>query len=249
MNLKLLIPAGLLALLIGLVIYLPAPVAAGWVQNQVDGLRLTGVSGSAFEGRVQYLGFNEVTLENVRWKLSPLALLTGRAAANLQINTDTGSISGDVTHSLLGNTQLQNLNGSASISWIGALAGYRFVPLDGLLSIQDGAAVVEDQILTHADGEVLLNNANWLLLKPAISFGNFRAGLTSDGQTSGLEILDSDGPLDTQGSAQLINNKNYQVDLRVRARAGADERLKKLLSQLGRPDAQGWYRIQERGNL
>lgn len=249
MNLKLLIPVGLIALAIGLITNLPAPVAAGWVESQVPGLRSTGVSGSAFEGRAQYLGMNEVTLENVSWQLSPLALLTGHAKATLKLSTDTGSLSGDFSHSLLGHTQIKNLNGDASIGWIAGLAGYRFVPMDGLLSLQDVEADLENQLLVSAQGRVLLNSANWLLFKPPVTFGNFTAEINSDGENNTLQVLDSDGPLDVQGGAQLVNNKNYSANLQVRARAGADQRLKDLLKQLGNPDAQGWYRINERGQL
>lgn len=249
MNLKLLITAGLIALLIGLIVRLPAPVAAGWVESQVPGLRLTGVSGTALAGRVQYLGFNEVTLENVRWQMAPLALLAGQVRAALQVSTDAGSISGDFSHSLFGNTRVQNLNGSASLAWLGGLAGYRFVPLDGLLRLQDVAADLEAQNLAHAQGQVLINNAIWLLMNPPVGFGNFSAAIESHEQGYGLQVNDSDGPLAVEGGARLANNNSYTVDIRVRARAGADARLKKLLSQLGRPDASGWYRLKERGNL
>jgi len=249
MNLKLLIPAGIVALLVGMVAHLPAPVAASWVQSQVPGLRLTGVSGSALKGRVQYVGMNEITLEDVHWQLSPLSLLTGRADVNLRISTDTGNISGDFSQSLFGNTHIENLNGSASLGWLGGLAGYRFVPLDGLLSLQDVEADLEKQLLTSATGQVLINNANWLLLKPPVNFGNINGTINSDGKTNSLQILDSDGPLKVEGSAQLVNNNAYTVNMRVRARAGADDRLKKLLEQLGKSDTEGWYQIQERGRL
>lgn len=249
MNLKLLIPAGLIALLVGLILYLPAPVAAGWVQAQVPGLRLTGVSGSVFSGRVQYVGLNDVTLENISWEFSPVSLLLGRADINLKTATDTGSISGDFSHNIFGQTHVQNLNGSASLAWLARLAGYRFVPLDGLLTIHDLDATIKGQKIADGKGQISLENANWLLVNPPIIFGNFTAAVSSDGKTSAVKILNSDGPLKADGGAQLTGNNHYQANLRVRARAGTDKRLKKLLTQLGKPDAQGWYRINEQGNL
>lgn len=249
MNLKLLIPAGLISLLLGLIIYLPAPVAAGWVQSQVPGLRLTGVSGSVFAGRMQYASLNDVTLENVSWQLSPGSLLLGRANVKLKTATDTGHISGDFSRNIFGQTYVQNLNGSASISWLGGFAGYRFLPMDGLLTLHDLDASIKGQKITHGEGKVSLENANWLLIKPAIVFGDFTAAVSSDGETNAIKILNSEGPLKADGGAQLTNNNRYQANLRVRARAGADKRLIKLLTQLGKADAQGWYHISERGSL
>ncbi len=249
MNLKLLIPVGLLALCIGLVIHLPAPVASGWVETQIPGLRLTGVSGDVFTGRAQYVGINDITLEDVRWQFSPMGLLLGRADINLKMSTDTGSVSADVSHSVLGNTRLQNVNGNASLSWLGGLAGYRFVPMDGLLNLQDVSADIEAQNLLHAKGQAVINNANWLLFKPPITFGSFKAALGSKGEVNSLEVIDSDGPLQVQGGVRMGANRGYVVDIRMRARAGADQRLKKILDQLGKADTEGWYKIDERGRL
>ncbi len=44
-------------------------------------------------------------------------------------------------------------------------------------------------------------------------------------------------------------NRRYDLDVKLRARAGADGRLKQILQQLGKPDSEGWYHIRERGAL
>ncbi|MAA75268.1 MAG: type II secretion system protein N [Salinisphaeraceae bacterium] len=253
MNYRLLIPAGLLSMLVGLVLWLPASVAAGWIERAVPGLNLSGLGGSAINGRAALVTYQNAALEDVGWTLHPLALLTGRVKVSLQTGTDTGQLSADLVRSLGGQVRVSSVNGSASLATLAAHAGYRFLPTDGVLRLFDVSAEVEPAgdtaRLNQVAGTVVLDDSHWLLVRPPIALGRFEAILETRDEKNRLRVVESDGPIAVEGMAELDPGNNYSLDMKLRPRSGADARLQKMLGQMGRPDASGWYPVRERGSL
>lgn len=242
---------GVAALLFGLVANLPAVWLARQVQDRVPALRLAGVTGTALGGHVQYAVVDGAVLEGLDWRLRPWSLLAGRLAADLDLATDNGRIRATVSHGLVGGvSRVTDAGGAASLAWFGRLAGYPQLPISGDVRADVDEAVVGDDLrVTRAAGRLHLANARWQLAEPPIALGGFGGTLTTEDDTLTLEIAESDGPLAVNGAAQLVGGSQYRLDLRLRPRAGADERLKSILGVLGRPDAEGAYRIRERGRF
>ncbi|MDT0636196.1 type II secretion system protein N [Spectribacter hydrogenoxidans] len=250
MNWKLVILAGVLALVVGLVWRLPATVASGWVQSAVPNLTLAGTEGTALSGRAGHVLYEDIALEDVSWQLRPLRLLIGQVAVQLSTATDVGRIEASLRRGLSGNLSAGPVNGQASLAWLARRAGYTFVPLSGslILAIDNAELDSAGQVQTLT-GRVQARGLQWDLLKPPAPIGNFVGVVSGEAGDLQLTIEEADGPVDVEGQASLAANGIYRLDLRLRARAGADDRLKKLIDQLGRPDNQGWYPIVERGQL
>lgn len=250
MNWKLVILAGVLALVVGLVWRLPATVAAGWVQSAVPNLTLAGTSGTALSGSAAQVLYDDIALEDLSWELQPLRLLIGQFAVQLSTATDVGRIEASLRRGLGGSLSAGPVNGQASLAWLARRAGYTFVPLSGslILAVDNAELDSAGQVQTLT-GRVQARGLQWDLLKPPAPIGNFAGVVSGEAGDLELTIEEADGPVDVEGQASLAGNGIYRLDLRLRARAGADDRLKKLIEQLGRPDNQGWYPIVERGRL
>lgn len=250
MSWRWLLPLGLLALLTGLVVHAPAAWLAQQVHARVPAVKMAGVTGTALAGRAQYLVVDGAVLQGVQWRLRPAALLGARLVAELAVTTDTGRLSATVSRGLGGVSHITGAEGSASLTWFGRLAGYAQLPVTGdVRAALDEAVIEHDMTVSRIDGRVQLANARWQLAKPPIALGSFGGTLATEEEALVVRIEDSDGPLDVNGVAQLIGGDQYRLELRLRPRAGADERLKSMLDVLGRPDAEGAYRVHERGRF
>ncbi|WP_440848536.1 type II secretion system protein N [Salinisphaera sp. SWV1] len=241
---------GGVAFMIGLVTYLPASLVAGWVTGNTP-VRLQGVSGTLLDGRAAYAVLPHGAVSHVRWHVHPAALLLGELSATLRVDSDLGHVSGDLHRGVLGSNSLDDVQGEATIGWLSDLAGYTFVPLSGRIGLHLDHLRFDDNLAISAlAGTVQLTDSRWELLNPPLPLGRFKARLDRDGNGVEARIVDSKGPLALTGRVALSGrNRRYDLNVKLRARAGADDRLKQMLRPLGTPDSQGWYRIHERGAL
>jgi hypothetical protein len=240
---------GLITFIIGLVAFLPARVAAGWAEH-MGPIAMGGVTGTLFDGRASYISGPDGAIKNVAWTLEPASLLLGRISARLNIDSDLGGFDANVSRSLFGQTTIENVTGSASASWLAKLGGYTFLPLSGDVRVNIDEAVFDDEL--HFDalaGQINLVNTRWQLFNPPVPLGRFTAALGRSDDGLRVTIVESDGPLAIDGGLSLDETKRYLLDVRLRARAGADERLPQMLEQLGRANAEGWHPIREQGRL
>lgn len=240
---------GLVVFIIGLVAFLPARVAAGWVE-QAGPIALGGVTGTLFDGHAAYISVPGGAVEDVEWRVSALSLLLLRLSARIEVGSDLGGFTAGISRSVFGNTTLENLTGSASAAWLAQRAGYTFLPLSGDVRIDIRRAHFDDTLTFDAlDGTIRMANVRWQLFNPPVRLGDFAAALSQTEAGLRLQLVDSEGPLALEGSVALDPGGRYVLDARLRARAGADDRLAQMLDQLGRADAQGWHSVREQGRL
>ena len=245
-----LVIVGVVTFVIGLVAFLPARVAAGWIPMGSE-VKLGGVTGTLFHGTAGYASLPDGGIENLRWTLHPAALLLGRASAHISFDSDLDGFSADISRSLLtGNTDVSDAHGNATAGWLARLGGYTFLPVSGSVQLNLNEASFNDALKVSAlDGQVTLSKARWELLNPPIELGSVQTALDHTDAGIRARIVDSQGPLAAKGNATLSDARAYALDLQVRARAGADDRLKKMLMQLGKADSEGWHQIMQRGRL
>lgn len=244
-----LLALGAAALLVGLVAQIPASWLAQRVQARAPAVKLAGVAGTAFAGRAQYLIADGVVVRDVEWRLRPAAL-----AADLTVATDNGRIRATVRRGPGGGIRVTGAEGDASLAWFGRLIGYHQLPVSGDVSASLNEAAINVRHagglgISQIDGRLRLTGAHWELARPPIALGGFTGTLTTEDDAVTLQVAESDGPLAVTGTAQLAGGDRYELDLRLHPRAGADERLKSTLGLLGRPDAEGAYRVRERGRF
>lgn len=251
MKTTLLILAGLIALAFGLVTRMPAAFVADWADTNIPGLTLSGATGTALEGRVGHVLYKGLPLKQVQWDIQPWSLLLGEVEADIRVATDAGGIEATISHSLWGDgLTLTDVHGSASLDWLAQRAGYTFIPVSGRLSLDLAQLTLTgDGQVTDVAGQATANNIHWQLIRPPALLGRLSAKISSEAGIVTLEITDSDGPLAVKGSAKLQPGNVYQLNFRLRTRTEADARLKRLMAELGNPDADGWYRISTQGRL
>lgn len=240
---------GVVAFVVGLVAYLPAALVAGRVADDTP-VHMQGVSGTLLDGQAAYASLPHGALDNVRWHVHPAALLLGGLSATVRADSDLGHVSGEIHRSVLGTNTLDHVQGEATIGWLSDLAGYTFVPLSGRIRLNlDHLTFNDDLNVSALVGTVQLTNSHWELLNPPLALGRFEARLDHGDRYVEARIVDSNGPLALTGSVKLSDSRRYDLNIKLRARAGADTRLKTLLKQIGNPDREGWHHVRQRGRL
>jgi general secretion pathway protein N len=229
----------------------PAGVALRWFAPQ--NIAFVGVAGTLWSGSAATCSVEGFTVEALRWRLRPSALLVGRISANVEARIPDGFVSGDVTASP-SVVRFSDLRGATSLP---ALAGV--LPLRGVrgqASVALESLVLEDGWPAAAVGELKLAGLESLPLIPDgrgayVPLGDYTVTLVPapEGELAAT-FVDNGGPLEVQGTAKLDASRTYSIDALVEPRANAPEMLVQGLAFMtGDPDAEGRRRLSLTGPL
>jgi general secretion pathway protein N len=231
---KWLIVAGLATFVAGLTLAMPARTAYTWFAP--DDLRLSGISGTIWNGAATEGSVGSVYLRNLHWSFSPLALLKGRIACFVESDTSFGSISGEAGVNVAGKIILSNLDGTLSLQAFSNQ--FQLQGFDGTLQAQFERLTIDAGLPVEATGNIRLLN----LLAPNISplvIGNYQADFSSnaDGITGSVEDLG--GVLDVAGVISIGRDRSYSFVGKVAALPDAPRGLADQLRLLGSADDRG----------
>ena len=223
----------------------PASLVADVAAEVVPGLVLSGVSGSAWNGVAAQATLRGAPLGAVEWRLAPLPLLGGSMRADVRLRAPGVSLDARVVSSFDGSrVALSDANGTAPLAWLERVSGARG-PIDGTVSIAQGAIVLDRGRFTAADGTARLADA--VVTQPQrFLLGDFTLVLSAvDGWLNG-EVVEATGPVRVAGDVRVSGDRRWAVDVRVRV-PGASRDLELVLSALGPADADGYRPLKLRG--
>jgi general secretion pathway protein N len=225
------------------------PAAAAYRWFAPDGLSVSGISGTVWQGTAVAASLPGLPLSNLRWRLDALPLLIGRIGAAFEAELADGFVGGDVSASFsrvtledvqLGTT-LQNLNRMLPIA---STEGRISAELETLV-LEDGWPVAAAGIVRVGELEVapLMAGAGASL----IPLGDFLMTFTPR-EAPGIfaSIEDTGGPVDVMGSFALAPDGAYRFDGLIGTRPDASPMLVEGLEVMqslgyvtGDPDPEG----------
>jgi general secretion pathway protein N len=225
--------------------------AAEPLQRALPQLKLAGLEGSIWSGHVESLVYRQALLGEMSWQLSPLSLLFGRAQLKALLQSREGYLQSRIRTPLGGgHVELADIEGRMPMSELSRFAPYVPVVLEGAVSLDlTEAEVAADGRLLRAQGRMVWHQAA-ISAPQALSFGDLQLVLHTEeeGRVSG-ELSDRGGPLKVAGTLNLEPDRSYRLSANVAATPQAPPVLVQSLGLLGKPDAQGRYRIHYRGRL
>ena len=243
-----LITIGILAFVWTLLSHAPAATLYGWFAPKDVPTQLLGIEGSLGEGRLAGItSGGRPLLRDLHWQLQPWWLLLLRASFHI----DTGApiaLNGRIGVTPLA-THISAAHISGGLKALLGAAGIGYLPIDGLADGDIDQLTMKHGVPTSATATLQLRGLNWALAKPPLQLGDFRADIANDGDTIVVKIASTAGPMDAQGLAHLNADGSYDSDIRLKAKANADEMTQNLLRSIGQPDAQGYFHALARGQL
>lgn len=248
-QLRLLVAAGLIALLLSLLALLPARVAFSLVG--VPATAVTGVSGTLWQGAAQRLTVGGFTLGPVHWEAKPSRLLLGQLAADLGATLPDGFLNATAGLSFRGSLALRNVEAAAPLSWLApALGGAgsqltarfdRLVFNAGRVETAMGSLQVAGVVLPIATAGPKLGPGTYVVTFDA-------NGLKPDVPLTGA-VKDSGGPLEIAGTVTITPPGSYELKGTAKPRPGAPPELRNALQMLGPATPDGGHALSVAGSF
>lgn len=237
-----------LALLAVLVLaFVPAQFAIDRVGDRLGPLKLEGISGTIWSGQASQTLLRGENLGTLQWSLSPLALLSARADADLTlaggpyVGKTAVSISRDRT------VRIRDLDVTMSARKIEPLLDIPALVFRGEVQVTLKSAEVRNGVPMALDGQAVWKNAA-VAGSAEAQFGDITSQFASkpEGGFQGT-VTDSGGPLQAQGgySASLAG---YEAVIDLRARDNNPQVLE-ALQYIGQPQPDGSSKLEIRGRI
>ena len=237
-----------LALLAALVLaFIPAQFAIDRAGDRLGPLKLQEVSGTVWSGQAGQTLLRGENIGVLRWSLSPLALLSARADASLDLSGGpyVGSSQVSITRDRV--VRIRDLNVTMSARKLEPLLDIPALVFRGEVQITLNSAEVRGGAPTALDGRAVWKNAA-VAGSAEAQFGDIISDFASkpEGGFAGT-VSDSGGPLQAQGSysASLIG---YEALIDLRARDNNPQVLE-ALQYIGQPQPDGSAKLEIRGRI
>ncbi|MEO1035499.1 MAG: type II secretion system protein N [Pseudomonadota bacterium] len=239
--------AVLLLVVIGVVVY---RLPARWISDRIDapGVEIDGVAGSVWRGQITRLAVNGEPVAPLAWRLDPLALLSGRIEAAVEVYPRGGAITGTLVATRNQALEARDLKINGALQHIAG--GTSLGPILGDIDAQFDKLAVAPAGLTAAIGFVAIDNLRYPVNAP-YALGGFQLDCNDEsGPPVECALRDQgDGPLEVNANLALGPARAYQLDGQVRARPNAPPELRQGLVFLGPADANGFHELQFEGSL
>lgn len=227
----------------------PASLAARWFMPPILGLVMGPVDGTIWNGRVAGVEYNGLNAGNTAWQLDPLALLTLRAVADIQLGRgDEAPVEFSVAASFGDRIEFNNLQGALTLA---ELEQARLMPRNvasGNVLLNIPQLVLTNQRPTFAQGRVGLTELQSRLL-PGIPLGSYEGEIDTVNDVITLAFRDVEAPLRVSGQAQSQPDGRYTVTGEITPTNATPDALRHGLALLGQPDASGRYTFSFSGQL
>ncbi|SCZ64898.1 type II secretion system protein N [Thiohalomonas denitrificans] len=243
---------GLVAYLLFAVMMLPAQKALGFavpqLKSQGVSIAASGVAGSIWSGRMDALSVNGFGLQQIRWDLNPLSLLTGRIGGDWNMNWQGARLQGYASATPDGRALLKNVQADSPAD---EFAGFIPIPLSlgGNITLDLQELRLEEGRPVSAEGTAIWTDAAFIAPLDA-SLGDLRVVLKPrEGGGVDAEIQDGGGPLRLEGTLKLEPNGTYRLNANLGTRPGASSALEENLAMLGRRNPEGFYNVVHQGRI
>lgn len=244
-------------ILIGIVSFIgfliaSAPAAAVWprVAPKLPTLQLSGLSGTVLHGTAAAVTVGgRLVARPLAWQFSPLSLLGARLGFEIDGTLDGLRYAGHVARTLSGGTRIADLQASGSLRGLLALSGDVGLPLDGDASFDFEALDLVDGFPMRAIGTLQVAGVRLSLGPQPQPLGDLKLDIRTEADVIIAQVTPLSGPLDIGGELRLFADRNYEVDLKVKAKPDAPAQVANLLRTLGQPDTDGYFRIKQRAAI
>jgi general secretion pathway protein N len=239
-----LILVGVITLLLGLLIKMPARVAVHWLAPPA--VTISGIQGTVWSGSAGEASVAGVYLRDVQWDIEPLQLFTGALSYRISATPVSGFLETGMSIGFGGAVSLTDLRAALPLETFADFIGVRGLQGSGSfqferLEIVDGMAVVADGTLQIAD-----------LIVPMVSrdsLGGYKVDFFTQDDGISASIEDSDGVLDLAGSLEVKADRSFALLAEVIVTPQTPEGARRQLRMLPPANERGQQELRLEGVL
>ena len=142
------IAIGVLTLMLGLFILFPARVAYLWFLPAE--IAIGGISGTVWRGSADEASVSGIYVRNLKWRIKPLQLLTGKLTYHVVGTPPSGFVESDMSAGLAGSIILTSLTASLPLEMFAGGSGLGALKGDAKLTFAH--VELRNRVLVRVDG-------------------------------------------------------------------------------------------------
>jgi general secretion pathway protein N len=225
----------ILAFAIILLVRFPAQWALRWLP---PGSSCNQISGTVWNGACSGLVVQGVQADSASWQLHPVALLSGKVTAHIELTRGAHFARGDVE---AGSAKIIARNLTADLPLDRALIPQLPAGLSGQLKTNLALLQIEKGALTAVQGDLEVHDLVTVDNGQSLRVGAYRVSFpAADAAKEPVgKLISLDGPLDVEGTLRLTRPPGFVAQGLVKAHADAPPNLVQSIAYLGSPDPQG----------
>ncbi|MCE2573549.1 type II secretion system protein N [Motilimonas eburnea] len=229
--------------LVFLIILMPAKWAVQFLPK-TSGVEPSGVTGTIWHGQAQQLMLRGEQIDKVQWQVKPLALLSGRLAADLKFGQGKGITGkGEIAYGLSG-AQANDFNLTVPVQRV-----MKYLPLpmpveaQGMLDLNIKSAAQGTPFCDNLDGYLFWTDASVALPMGEVILGDPRVKLECEKGGLAAIIDQQSDHLEISMKTWLPNDKHYRVEGEIKGGEKLAPAISQALDWIGPKQASGGYRI------
>jgi general secretion pathway protein N len=220
----------------------PAAKLLPWLQPQLQGLRLSGISGSLWSGRAQQLDAGRIQLDDVRWQLQPLMLFTGALQLAVDAQLAGQPLRAHPGLGLLSGAYVADATGRMAAADLLYLAGFTMVELGGQLEF------AIDEVSGIGRGfPAVAGSVSWaparILAPLELELGSAQLQTHIESGITRGQLAASGGALTVNGDVTVNPDGTYQLVGEVQKRGQVPQAVDKFLATFAE-FSNGSYRLE-----
>lgn len=204
---------GSVVYLLALIMTLPANLISQQINSIDPRIQLSGINGSLWHGQIDLLFINNKALQDVEWRLQPLALLLGRLQLALIYADKENNIQLELAMGLGNSLQIRNLNGQIRPAFVQSFTPYAVPSLHGTMIFRDVEVILAANHPQQADGEIEWRGAI-VELGQKISLGDVLLSLEKTEAGIKAVLSEQSGRVEGEASMLLSEDGHYNIDAR-----------------------------------
>ncbi len=223
----------------------PAIKVENYIEQQVQGLSLSVVSGSVFYGQAGRVGYQGMDLGATRWQFLPLALLTGRVEYYLEFSAPAGPGRANAGVTFAGNAFGTDIDLYFQPDRIIDQYSPVVVETSGVINLRIDTFKLVDDFPHDFTGRVVWKSA--AILSPVeMVFGDSVLELQNTGDEL-VGALENEGDFSVSGEIVFAPGREYRINLLLSPDAGASRETILLLESTTAVQPGGKYLLRSSG--
>jgi len=232
-----------------LIATIPAKPVTDLVNKNIP-VTIQGVSGTLWNGKAYVITTQDnIKINKTEWSFKPWKLLLGKIAVDVNAQFLDNDVSAELGTSFIGRYFINDLSAKIAAQEVAQLANIPLAQLSGIISLDIESAQWKQGELPLAEGEIKWTDA-MVTVTDTASLGNILIQLgESEEQLLSAVIENQGGDIKISGTAGLVPEADYTVDLKLLPTASANNNIRQSLGFFAQKQSSGEYTLKKSGPL
>lgn len=241
---KYLLIIGVIALLINLIITLPAKITLNWFDRQ--NITIGVVEGTIWDGVAKNLSITNFYIEELRWNINPIEILKGSLSYNIEAIPLSGSLKAKFNVKLNGAINMSKIIASLPLNLFSNITG--MPGLQGNVDLNFEKLKIINGLPHIADGIMSVNGLKIPLVGNEL-LGNYDIEFFTQEDNISANIFDKNGIVNLTGTLKINNNRSFEFLGIVSSNLKTPSSIRQQLLFLPPADNQGSQELRLEGIL